>query len=191
MKYSYGIFWIIIMGLAGLLTYYSVANQPDGDIEYKEGKTPDEEIGSISARATRLEEVGDNGTIRWILQSVDLNGTIEGSFNMTQPRAQIQVRDNMSLSMTAPRGNYDSPTKTVHLTGGVEVVREDNNSRFWAEEITFKSREKLLLSDSGDIKLSRGNWEFHAAGISIDLSYEQPIINLAEPVSLVSYKKSE
>ncbi|MBU1023524.1 LPS export ABC transporter periplasmic protein LptC [bacterium] len=191
MKYSYGIFWIIVMTLAGWITYFAVVNQPDGDIEYKNRKSPDKEIGSISARTIRLEEVGADGTIRWILESVDLNGTIEGSFTMTQPRAQIQVRDNMSLTLTAPMGSYDSPAGTVHFTDGVEVIREDDNSRFWADEIIFRSKEKLLESDGGDIKLSHGNWEFHATKISVDLSYEQPVINLSKPVKLVSYKETE
>ena len=191
MKYSYGIFWIIIMGIVGYVTYYCVVNQPDGNIDYRIAKTPDQEIGSISARSTRLEEIGADGTIRWILESVDLNGTIEGSFNMTQPRVEIQVRDNTSFTLTAPKGRYDSPAKTVHFSGGVEVVREDDNSRFWADEITFLSKEKLLKSAGGDIKLSHGDWEFHASQIIVDLSQEQPVINLTKPVSLVSYKKSE
>ena len=59
---------------------------------------------------------------------------------------------------------------------------------FIAEEILFSSKTGILKSDGGEVKLTRGNWDFHAEQIIVDLSGESVIVNLAEPVRVMSYK---
>ncbi len=188
-RYLYLFIWIILMLLAGWGTYYAVMNQPDVYPDEHASKTPEEEIGSISARTTRVEEIGLDGHIRWVLESVDLNGNIQGSFRMTYPKAVIQINDITSITLTAPEGNYDRKTRDIHLSGGVTAVRDDDMSEFWAEEILFSGKSGILKSEGGEVKLVRGNWEFHAEQITVDLSGERVIINLAEPVQIVSFKQ--
>ena len=176
------------MLLAGWVTYYAVMNQQDVFPEERMGVKPEEEIGSISARTTRVEEVDLDGHIRWVLESVDLNGNVQGSFKMTHPKAVINVNDSTSISLTAPEGTYDGKTREVILSGGVIAIRDDDKSEFFADEILFSSKTGILKSDGGEIKLIRGNWEFNANQITVDLSGDSVIINLAEPVRILSYK---
>lgn len=187
-RYSYIFLWVVLMMLAGYGTYYAVMNQPDIYPADRTSTSPEEEIGSISARTTRVEEITLDGHIRWVLESVDLNGNIQGSFKMTYPKAVINVNDTTSITLTAPEGTYDSKTRDFHLSGGVTAIRDDDKSEFFSEEILFSSKTGILNSDGGDIKLIRGNWEFTAGQILVDLSGDKVIINLAEPVRILSYK---
>jgi LPS export ABC transporter protein LptC len=184
----YNIFWFVIMVLAGWATWFAVMNFQQTEPTDRIKKPPVEEIGSISARVTRVEEVTSDGKIRWVLESVDLNGDIKGSFHMTKPRAIITLKDGVEIVLTAPDGDYDTNSSSMTLTGGVQAVKEDDSSKFWADEVNFSGEEKILKSSGGKIKLARGNWEFNAGGINVDLSGDEPVINLAEPVQIVGYK---
>ena len=176
------------MLITGWVTWYAVTNFQQADPSARIKPDPKQDIGSISARVTRVEEVTSDGKIRWVLESVDLNGDIRGSFHMTKPRAKISLREGLEIVLTAPEGDYDSSNSSMTLLGGVHAVREDDSTQFWADEIHFSGNEKLLKSNGGQIKLARGNWEFHAGGIDVDLSAENPVINLAEPVQIVGFK---
>jgi LPS export ABC transporter protein LptC len=184
----YNIFWIVIMVFVGWATWFAVMNFQQTEPTDRIKKPPEEEIGSISARVTRVEEVTSDGKIRWVLESVDLNGDIKGSFHMTKPRAVITLKDGVEIVLTAPDGDYDTNSSSMTLTGGVQAVKEDDSSKFWADEVNFSGEQKILKSIGGQIKLTRGNWEFNAGGINVDLSGENPVINLADPVSIVGYK---
>jgi len=188
-RYSYLLFWFAMMLIAGWGTFYALMNQPDIDPADRISKTPENEIGSISARTTRVEEIASDGRVRWILESVDLNGNVQGEFRMTQPKALIQVDDETSITLTAPEGNYDQKASEMRLSGGVNAVRNDDLSTFWAEEIFFSGEDGILQSAGGSIKLAKGDWEFHAEQITVDLSGERVFVNLRGPVQIVNFKK--
>jgi LPS export ABC transporter protein LptC len=188
-RYSYLLFWFAMMLIAGWGTYYALMNQPDIDPADRISKTPENEIGSISARTTRVEEIASDGRVRWILESVDLNGNVQGEFRMTHPKALIQVDDETSITLTAPEGNYNQKASEMRLSGGVKAVRNDDLSTFWAEEIFFSGEDAIMQSAGGSIKLARGDWEFHAEQIIVDLSGERVFVNLSGPVQIVNFKK--
>ena len=186
-RISYAIFWLIVMVLAGWGTYKAVLDQPDVMPEDKNHKI-EKDIGVITARTPRVEELGPDGRVRWRLESEDMEGDIEGSFRMTNSRTVIMLEDGTEIILTAPQGEYDRKKRYLTMKGGVDAVNEIDGSSFWAEEMSWDGESRVMKSGGGEIKLTRKNWDFHASGITINLSGDETIIELDEPVNLVGYR---
>jgi len=187
-RISYAFFWLILMVLIGLATYRAVMNQPDLMPEDRQVVKPNDQIGNIIARTPRLEEVGPDGKIRWRLESEGMTGDIQGAFHMTRAQAVINLEDGSSITLTSPEGDYDRPSRKLTLTGGVNAVNDKNELSFWAKEIEWNGQEKTLKSLGEDIKMSRGNWDFHASGITVIIVGEETQIELMEPVKVEGYR---
>jgi len=184
---SYAIFWLAVMVLIGFFTYKAVLDQPDL-IPQDKNQKEERNIGEIRGLTPRIEEVAPDGHVRWRLESEGMEGDIEGLFNVTNAEAVIYLSDGSQIRLSAPEGSYDRPKRNFILKGGVTAVNEDEQSEFWATQVEWNGESRILKSSGGTIKLTRGNWDFHASGITIDLSGEETKIELDEPVNVVGYK---
>jgi hypothetical protein len=116
-----------------------------------------------------------------------MEGDIEGLFNVTNAEAVIYLENETQIALTAPEGIYDRPNRKFVLKGGVKAINIGENSTFWAEEVSWDGDARILKS-GGEVKFTRGNWDFHATGITIDLSGDKTKIELDEPVNAVGYR---
>lgn len=176
------------MFIAGYATWWGVVNQPDRMPEDRMVKPPEEDIGAITARETIVQEISEDGRVRWSLEGTDLSGRLTGDIAMKNPRAVIHAGDDLSIILTAPDGRYNSQESETILTGGVTAVHESDNSTFWAEGIRFSDKDQTITSLTGSIRMKRGNWELHAGGILIDLSTDDLTINLDQPVEMYQFE---
>lgn len=176
------------MALAGWGTYKAMISQPDLMPQDKALKE-EQNIGGIKGLTPRIEEVAPDGHVRWRLESEGMEGDIEGQFNVTNARAVIYLSDGSSISLSAPSGTYDRQKRKFILKGGVTAFNEAEGSTFWASQVEWDGESKILKSSGGEIKLTRENWDFHANAITIDLSKDEVVIKLDEPVNVVGYKK--
>jgi len=180
-KYLPVVFWPLFLILITWGTWHIVTlpeNLPSPDA--KGAGNGSTEPLKVRSRHPRLSESSSDGSVRWVLWSETLVGTIGQGGELTEILVQFTLTDGSVLTIEADRGSYDETEKHLEVSGDVHGEYLSASMEFTCNSVDYFHRDRQLAL-TGDVNL-------HAKKEGIKLACPEVVADLTERFERVEFR---
>jgi LPS export ABC transporter protein LptC len=186
-KYLPPLLWIAVLALATWGAWIIVKGRDylPVNIENPVSTSQNGEIPSAVVDQPILEEVTQDGAVRWTLY-LDRIVRVQGAVTeLAKPRAVYRFQSGEVLEVTGDAGTYDEDKGLLVLTSNVKGVARQGNLSFNAGSVSWNSEENVM-SASGGVEIVREGINFKGDSLSLDLSQELASLDITGGVEVTS-----